>query len=64
MSKKYFAIDDITDDLIQYIDRYQRRVIIIIKGNFTVTARDPKHMVSYLLNWINASIVCGSMIQG
>ena len=42
MSKKYFAIDDITDDLIQYIDRYQRRVIINTKRKFYRNSTRPQ----------------------
>ena len=42
MSKKYFAIDDITDDLIRYIDRYQRRVIINTKRKFYRKSSNPQ----------------------
>ena len=42
MSKKYFAIDDITDDLIRYIDRYQRRVIINTKRKFYRNSSKPQ----------------------
>ena len=42
MSKNYFAIDDITDDLIRYIDRYQRRVIINTKRKFYRNSSKPQ----------------------